>query len=58
MFLLAISMCGAIALISDFLFGRTTAIVSTLVIAIAFLGFWFVGPILREAKLPPRRPPG
>jgi hypothetical protein len=58
MFLLAVSMCGAIALISDFLFGATTAIVSTLVMATAFAGFWFAGPIIRRAKLPPRRPPG
>ncbi len=54
MFLLAVSMCGAIALISDFLFDSTTAIVSTIVMAAAFIGFWFTGPILRRAKLPPR----
>jgi Family of unknown function (DUF6328) len=58
MFLLAVSMCGAIALISDFLFGAATAIVSTIVMAAAFVGFWFTGPIIRRAKLPPRRPPG
>ena len=55
MALLAISMCGAIALISDFLFGGTTAIVSTVVMALAFIGFWFTGPIIRRAKLPPRK---
>ena len=54
MFLLAVSMCGAIALISDFIFGETTAIISTAVIAAAFIGFWFTGPIIRRAKLPPR----
>jgi hypothetical protein len=54
MFLLAVSMCGAIALISDFLFGGTTAIISTVVMAVAFAGFWFTGPIIRRAKLPPR----
>ena len=54
MFLLAVSMCGAIALISDFLFGGTTAIISTIVMAVAFAGFWFTGPIIRRAKLPPR----
>ena len=58
MFLLAVSMCGAIALISDFIFGAATAIVSTLVMAAAFIGFWFASPIIRRAKLPPRRPPG
>jgi hypothetical protein len=58
MFLLAVSMCGAIALISDFIFGAGTAIVSTIVMAGAFLGFWFAGPIRRRATLPPRSPPG
>jgi hypothetical protein len=52
--LLAVSMCGAIALISDFLFGPTTAIIATAVMAAAFAGFWFTGPIIRRAKLPPR----
>lgn len=52
--LLAVSMCGAIALISDFLFGPTTAIIATVVMAAAFAGFWFTGPIIRRAKLPPR----
>jgi hypothetical protein len=56
MALLALSMCGAIALISHFLFGPTTAIVSTVVMAAAFVGFWFTGPIIRRAKLPPRNP--
>lgn len=57
MALLAVSMCGAIALISDFLFGGATAIVSTAVMAVAFIGFWFAGPIIRRAKLPPRNGP-
>lgn len=52
--LLAVSMCGAIALISDFLFRPTTAIIATVVMAAAFAGFWFTGPIIRRAKLPPR----
>jgi hypothetical protein len=54
MFLLAVSMCGAIALISDFVFGGATAIISTAVMAAAFIGLWFAGPIIRRAKLPPR----
>jgi Family of unknown function (DUF6328) len=54
LFLLAVAMCGAIALISDFIFGATTAIISTAVMASAFIGFWFTGPIIRRAKLPPR----
>jgi hypothetical protein len=53
-FLLAVAMCGAIALISHFLFGATTAIISTAVMALAFIGFWFTGPIIRRAQLPPR----
>jgi hypothetical protein len=47
-------MCGAIALISDFVFGGATAIISTAVMAAAFIGLWFAGPIIRRAKLPPR----
>jgi hypothetical protein len=54
LFLLAVSMSGAIALISGFLFGTTAAIVSSVVMAIAFAGFWYAGPIMRRAKLPPR----
>lgn len=52
--LLAIAMTGAIALISDFIFGTTTAVISTVVMAAAFLGFWFFGPIRRRQQLPPR----
>jgi hypothetical protein len=54
MSLLAVSMCGAILLISHFLFGPATAIVSTVVMALAFVGFWFAGPVIRRTKLPPR----
>jgi predicted neutral ceramidase superfamily lipid hydrolase len=52
--LLAFAMCGAIALISDFLFGAATALVSTGVMAAAFLGFWYLGPLIRRQNLPPR----
>ena len=52
--LLAIAMTGAIALISDFLFGSTTAIVTAVVMAAAFIGFWYAGPVLRRTQLPPR----
>jgi hypothetical protein len=52
--LLAFAMCGAIALISDFLFGAATAVISTVVMAAAFVGFWYLGPIMRRQKLPPR----
>jgi hypothetical protein len=52
--LLAIAICGVIALISDFIFGTTTAIASTVVMAVAFAAFWFVGPFVRRQNLPPR----
>jgi hypothetical protein len=51
---LAIAMTGAIALISDFIFGATTAVISTIVMALAYAGFWYVGPLRRRQKLPPR----
>jgi hypothetical protein len=51
---LAIAMTGAIGLISDFIFGTTTAVISTIVMALAFIGFWYVGPLRRRQKLPPR----
>jgi hypothetical protein len=54
LFLLAVGMCGAIALISDFLFGTTTAVITTIVMALAFVSFWFLGPIIRRQQLPPR----
>ena len=54
--LLAVAMTGAIALISSFIFGATTAVISTIVLASAFAGFWFLGPIRRRQQLPPRPP--
>ncbi|MGE5857140.1 MAG: DUF6328 family protein [Solirubrobacterales bacterium] len=54
LFLLALAMCGVVALISDFLFGTTTAIISTVVIGGAFLLLWYVGPLLRRRRYPPR----
>ena len=53
--LVALAMCGVVTLISDYLFGTTTAVLSTTGIALAFIGFWFVGPFLRRQQLPPRR---
>jgi hypothetical protein len=52
--LLAIGMTGAIVLISDFLFGTATAIVSGVVMGAAFIGFWYAGPVIRRQSLPPR----
>src|SRR5919198_2358804 len=51
--LLAFAICGAIALISSFLFGTATAVISTAGLAIAFAGFWYLGPIMRRTQLPP-----
>lgn len=51
---LAIAMTGAIALISDFIFGTTTAVISTIVMALAYAGFWYLGPLKRRQELPPR----
>ena len=52
--MLAIAMTGAIVLISDFLFGSLTAIVAGAVMAAAFIGFWYAGPVFRRTQLPPK----
>jgi hypothetical protein len=52
--LLALAISGAIALISNFLFGTETAIISTGALLVAFAGFWYLGPIMRRSQLPPR----
>jgi hypothetical protein len=44
----AVAMTCAIALVTLYLFGGATAIVTTAVAALAFLAFWFVGPLLRR----------
>jgi hypothetical protein len=50
LFLMAVAMCGVIALISDFLFSRETMIVTTAATALVFGGFWYVGPLLRRFR--------
>jgi hypothetical protein len=52
--LVAISMCGAIALIADLMFGTAIVVLSTAAIAAAFAGFWWLGPVMRLRRLPPR----
>jgi Family of unknown function (DUF6328) len=47
---LAVAMCGVVALISDFLFGTTTMVVATIGTAITFGGLWYAGPLLRRAR--------
>jgi hypothetical protein len=44
---LALAMCGAVTLISDFVFGSTAAIVSTSALALVFAGLWYAAPLLR-----------
>lgn len=52
--LMAVSICGAILLISDVLFDTFTAAVSTVGIAVVFTVFWFVGPVVRRSRLADR----
>jgi hypothetical protein len=49
--LMAVSICGAILLISDVLFDIPVAVLSTLGIAVVFTVLWFVGPMVRRARL-------
>ncbi len=51
--LLALAMCGAIALISDFLFGDHHGGDQHGRDGGAFVGFWYLGPIVRRQNLPP-----
>jgi hypothetical protein len=46
--MLALSMCGVIALISDVLFGATATIITTTASALVFGGLWYAGPLLRR----------
>jgi len=48
---LAISMCGVIALISDVLFGTAATIIVTSASAIVFAGLWYAGPLYRRSQL-------
>ena len=45
---LAVAMCGVIALISDLLFGAAATIVTTGLSALVFAGLWYAGPLLRR----------
>jgi hypothetical protein len=44
---LALAMCGAVALISHFVFGGTATVVSTSAMALVFAVLWYAGPLLR-----------
>ena len=50
LFVLAVAMCGVVALISGFLFGTATMVVTTIGTAIVFGGLWYAGPLLRRAR--------
>jgi hypothetical protein len=47
---LGLGMCGAVLLISDFLFGTATAVVSTTVVTAAVAYAWFGSPLLRRLR--------
>jgi hypothetical protein len=44
---LALAMCGAVALISHFIFGGAATVVATSAIAFVFAVLWYAGPLLR-----------
>lgn len=48
---LAVAICGAVFLISDVLFGLTTTIVSTGIVAAVFLAVWYALPLYRRSRL-------
>ena len=47
---LAAAMTTAILLVTDYIFGTTTAAVCTVGTAIVLYGFWYATPLLRRAK--------
>jgi hypothetical protein len=51
-FVLALAMCGVIALISDLLFGAATTVVVTVCSLLVFAGLWYLGPLLRRRGIP------
>jgi hypothetical protein len=48
---MALSMCGVILLISDFMFDAATAVIATTGAALVFTWFWFVRPARRRQRL-------
>jgi predicted membrane channel-forming protein YqfA (hemolysin III family) len=47
---LAFAMTASVYLVADFLFGLSTTVVATAVIAVLFSWFWFTLPILRRLR--------
>jgi uncharacterized protein DUF6328 len=52
---LAVSMTGAILLVTDFLFSTLTAVIATVLAAAVFSGLWLVAPLRRRLALSRRR---
>src|SRR3954451_8022334 len=48
---LAAAMTSAILLVTDYLYGSTTALIATICAACVLYGFWFVLPLARRAKV-------
>ena len=49
--LMALSMCGALLLVSDVVFDGATAVVTTCAAVVTFTALWFVVPLVRRARL-------
>jgi hypothetical protein len=45
---MALSICGAVALISDFIFGTAATLVATSAMAATFAVLWYAGPLMRR----------
>jgi hypothetical protein len=57
--LVALAMTGVVALLTDFVFGTVTMVVTTGALALAFALLWYVLPLARRRKVAgQRRPPG
>ncbi len=48
---MALSMCGVILLISDFMFDSATPVIATVGALLVFAWFWFVRPMRRRLRL-------
>ena len=47
---LAIAICGAIVLISDYIYDSTAAVLATGVVGILLAWLWFISPLIERAK--------
>ena len=55
---LALAMLGAVVLVTDFLFGTTTVVITAIVVGLAFAALWFVAPLARRRQTERRVPVG